>query len=496
MLLGSTIARLFQIIYVIFVVRLLGPQDYGLLALVLAVTGVITSVIDPHVGLATVKLYTEKQDQHFLYIALIFYICVGVASAVVILLFGDIVIANLAGSQASERRFDLVLIFISLLIILITTNSLYSTLFESFFLFSYEALMIATRRILICILAVVALFWGYGLLGVFAAIIAGYLIPLIILMPIAYEILKAQIKTRIRVGILWSKFVEVLQFGILAYIATVMYQFYTSSDVILVGYFRSLWDVGQYSAALRLVNVVLLIPSAFISVLMPVVSRISGEKTLSEREISSIVGLTLKYTMILAVPFCMVLSANSFLVITSLFGISYQYSTEVLPLLSIFAILLASYIVFDSTLVGLGKLIERILVSLTMLICGLILHIVLIPTIGIYGAALSMLLSAGIGTLSAMFALRLTPSNLLAANVAKFAIALTPLALSSLIATTLMNSLAGICLLTISLAGYALLLLLLGVIDEKDLDNFSKVSMLSPIAKFGKSVRKKVLKRG
>ena len=181
---------------------------------------------------------------------------------------------------------------------------------------------------------------------------------------------------------------QILRSSVPVGVATFLAQSAINLPPIVIGILLTSADVGVYSAAMKLVLLLLLLDRIFNGLFLPVVSRYSASKPL---DVQRLVSITIKVIVVVALPLtvCTVIAANE--AVALIFGSGYEAAGTLAQLLvGYFAITLANS-VFGCTLIGIGREKEYT----RMLIQGSTFLVVAVVTLtlflGINGAALGVL---------------------------------------------------------------------------------------------------------
>tara|TARA_Y100000310_G_C20698261_1_gene827258 strand:+ start:3376 stop:4863 length:1488 start_codon:yes stop_codon:yes gene_type:complete len=163
------------------------------------------------------------------------------------------------------------------------------------------------------------------------------------------------------------------------------------TDILMLTYFSGLSQVALYSIALPLSKLFIYFPRAIGGIMIPLTSEMwaKDEKFKIIQGIQSLY----KYSMIVIIPLVLVTISYSSFIIEILYGSQYVLAANTLKILvigMIFAALLSINIKFFA---GIGKPAITSLLIYVGAIFNLIVNIILIPKIGIIGAAISTSIS-------------------------------------------------------------------------------------------------------
>lgn len=172
-------------------------------------------------------------------------------------------------------------------------------------------------------------------------------------------------------------------------------------DTISITVFRSLGEVGLYQSARPLTEAIGYLPAALTVILLPVVSELweRGEKKM----IGNFLGFLLKFSFILIIPVVLIFVAFPEIVIRLLFGGSFLGASVTLQILSISVIFYMGFSILTNAIIGVGKPGALVKIMVVMATFNLVGNILLVPTVGIEGAAIATTASYLLGLLLAVY---------------------------------------------------------------------------------------------
>nr|WP_319538300.1 polysaccharide biosynthesis C-terminal domain-containing protein [uncultured Methanospirillum sp.] len=254
-------------------------------------------------------------------------------------------------------------------------------------------------RILVQILAVVG---GYGVAGLAGGVVAGlvagllYLVPLCRIRPIKFTARSAE---------------DLIRFSFWSLLASGGMVLYGNIDTILLGYFGSTSDVGLYRISLQLASFSLFTALALQTILYPKFAawQHEGRRDL----ISAYLASAFSYSLLLALPVCIGGSLLGGSLLYFLYGSPYQYAWPALVLLLATQVAYVFVYLWSMTLGALGMPRFSAMAALIATAVNIPLNLILIPDLGITGAAAAILITVVVHACSAYLYLkphiRLTP---------------------------------------------------------------------------------------
>jgi len=197
------------------------------------------------------------------------------------------------------------------------------------------------------------------------------------------NVLNGKTKKKVR-----SKFVF---YSIPLIFSGILYVLFGYMDSILIGIFKSPSDVGFYNAALPIATFLSFIPTLFLQIFFPMITREFFEKKFELVHESA--KQVQKWVFIINLPlfFLMFLFSGAF--INLFFGAQYLVAEQALRILSVGFFFYSMTQISENLILAIGKS-KILLVNVSVLILlNIVLNLILIPKYGIEGAALSVTLS-------------------------------------------------------------------------------------------------------
>jgi O-antigen/teichoic acid export membrane protein len=225
---------------------------------------------------------------------------------------------------------------------------------------------------------------GYGLLGVIEATL---LVQSVIIL-IAFMTIVSQI------GFIIPRFTyirEYLQYSLPLTPNTLVRWVSESSDRYLVTYFMGLTSVGIYSAACSFGNLIQLLVSPLQLILFPELSKLYDEGKINDVE--TYMSHSLRYFLLVAFPAVFGLSALSKPLLIIFTTEDFVSGWIVIPIIAFSGLLAGICQIFTNTLLIVKKTKVPTYISFAAAVLNVLINLLLIPSVGIIGAALSTLLS-------------------------------------------------------------------------------------------------------
>ncbi|MFC1992263.1 flippase [Chloroflexota bacterium] len=307
----------------------------------------------------------------------------GVAFSIFLFLFSDYLALSIFKDISSSAYIKLASVLI-LLNPMLRLNLAYFRAFRKIGFFTSIGLIQSASQIGLMVLFILL---GYKLIGVITAVIlSGILFNLIML----FVILK-------QIGFQLPRFShlrEYLRFGIpLAPNAAIMW-IINASDRYIISYFIGVAAAGIYNAAYAIGSYASFLIMPIGIVLYPTIAKLYEENNLSETR--NYLGYSVKYFMMIAIPAAFGLSILAKPILQILTTPEFITGSTVVPLVAFSAIFLSLYQIIEY-IIMLAKRTRLLMMLLsTSAALNIVLNIILIPRMGILGAAIATIIAYGV----------------------------------------------------------------------------------------------------
>jgi len=228
---------------------------------------------------------------------------------------------------------------------------------------------------------------------IFSPMIAGiiaFLVEIIVFFPIFFKKTMPnffKIKSHLNKPI----FKKLIYFGLPVIFTGIAGKVFSHVDIIMLTYFRSLEEVGLYNAAMPTSKMLWRLGAILVVILLPLSTELWNKKEF--KRLREGISFLYKYLYIIIFPSAIVLFLFPKIVLSLLFGEAYLGAVYALRILSVGAIFIVLSKINFSMLTGFGhpKFVAK--TTITTAIINLIGNLILIPLIGIEGAAISTSIS-------------------------------------------------------------------------------------------------------
>lgn len=366
--------------------HVLGPAILGAYFLFLAYLGIFNLIGDGGFGGAAVKRISEGKEQNEYFSAYVILRILFVIILVISLFATQTVFKDL---QSSGLFLWLILSLIIGTIFGIVSNGVYGS--GKVGIFQLSGLINNVVKVIFQVLAVIL---GYEVAGLAGGVIVGLIVGTAICLK--YLDLKL-------ISFHWKHVLNLTTFSFWIFLTSSGLLVFTYADTIIVGYFLSNSDVGVYRVAFQLSTAATFIALSLQNVLYPKMSEWSSTNRylLVERALSR----SITYSLLLAIPVCFGGWLLGERLLYYLYGAPFAEARDVLLILLIVQVVMVFMYLQTMSLNALNQPKASFRATAIAVIINIGLNFVLIPLIGISGAALATLVSMTINSFFAYTAL-------------------------------------------------------------------------------------------
>lgn len=375
---GQLVSRVIRAIIIIYAARVLGAGEYGIFSYALGLSGFFTIFADIGINNVLTREIAQKPE------SVKKYFSTALVIKLVLLFITSILIMFVAPHFSKLETVKTLIPLVVLLTIFDNVREFASAFFRGKERMELEAITTTIMNIAITGLGFLALSIVLNAQSLMTSYVGsvcmGMLIALFLLRKQFVGITKSFDSSLIRPIIKAAA-----QIGVTGLLGVFM----LNVDTIMLGWWKSAEAIGYYAAGQRIVQLLYILPAILASALFPALSRIvtrESEKVgrMMER------ALTLGYLVVIPVTFGGVMLASP--IIHLLYGEAYT------PAILAFQILMATvFVSFPGTLFSnliFAKNQQKKMVTITIITSAgnVIFNTLLIPTLGIAGAALATLI--------------------------------------------------------------------------------------------------------
>lgn len=389
---GLFLSKVLTYVYRIIIARHFGPEIYGVLSLAIMVIGWFIAIFSLGFVEGMIRFipqYRGKKDftriNYLINFSILVLSITSILSAIFLYFSSEFIAINIFNTP----QLTIFLKVFSFLIPLTIFSNLFLGILRSFELISwYSFLLNVFQNLIKLVILILLIFLGFKtnsvifsyFLGTFFLAIAAFLI---IKYKIPEILKKVNLKSKEQKS---TKKEFVLYSWPIIFIGVVSSLFYWI-DSFAIGFFYGATEVGFYNAAIPIAMLLIFVPELFFQLFVPLINReYTSKNSDSIKELSKQVN---KWILIMNLPIFLIIFLFPGAIINLLFGEEYLVATTSLMILSI------GFFVYSLSSIG-GHLVSMkgkskiILTNLIITsIINLILNFILVPRLGINGAAIS-----------------------------------------------------------------------------------------------------------
>lgn len=382
----------------LYLARNLSIADFGLFYSILAFTGIFVLFRDLGLSSSMVKFiahYSAKKMHNE--VKSVFLTCLYIQLPVATIIMVPIILfsgqISLAYFKTASAAFPLTVLAVTFIV---------STFFSIQFILQgigrirLYAIVEPARNVLT--LACVVFLVPLGVAGVAFSYLAAAVLTLLIIFRSLLNVFPFfSLKSKISL----SRTKEIVHFSAPIFLAGAAGTILGYADTVILTYFSSLEAVGLYNAALPTSQLLFVVASSMSIVLLPIISELW---TKNEKDvISKIAHMAIKLPLIAILPLIIVLVSFPEIFLRLFFGESYTAASAALQILTINAAFYTLFSVSSAILLGIGKSGLYMKIHLSIAALNLTSNLVLVPLIGLNGAALSAVFSYFFGMILSVF---------------------------------------------------------------------------------------------
>lgn len=372
---GQITSRLIRVGLIVYAARLLGATNYGAFSYALSLAALFTIFADFGINaLITRESSKDIRVQNA-------YFSTGLVIKVVMIIFIAVFVVAFSPLLFKQK---IVAELMPLVILIVGFDSLRD--FGASLSRAWEKMEIeAFIQIITNVFIVAAGFFALYLSPTAKALSWGYAVGTGIGMISAFYPFRHYLKN---IGSFSRKLIRPIivsswPLGVLALSGIIM----LNTDNIMIGWIKGITDVGYYSAAQRIAQLIFLVPAMIMTAFFPSLAKFSNQK----EKISALVEKSSILLLIIAIPLTVGGVMLAYQILNLLFGSEYLSGANSFKIMGLMYVPVFLSTVFGNALFAINR--EKVLLKYAFLsiVGNFLLNLLLIPVWGIVGSALSSL---------------------------------------------------------------------------------------------------------
>lgn len=367
--------------------KFLGPSDLGVYTMtytIFTITSLIGGIGIPAAVVKYVAEYKDKKEfNSFIYCSIVNSLVFGTITGIA-LLFLSTTLSNIF--HMPELTY--LIAIISFLTPIFVLNSTLTGILNGIMKMKPYSISILIRSILLVFLTVGLVSMGLGIKGAVISLLLSEIGTFVFLIVSLYKIgvFYKQDNLYFLKQNYFKTTKELLIFGFQLFIASAIYYVNTYTDILLVGYFLTESDLGIYGIALTLSKSFIIISGTLSTISYPMISEYKAKGL--NKSIEKLINKFIRHSIIILSILGVLLVLFSNYIILLLLNPNFLTAIIPLSILTMGMILFGSMSSVGMSFSSLGRPDISLKVNIVSVIINLILNVVLIPILGITGAAI------------------------------------------------------------------------------------------------------------
>lgn len=373
---ANVLQRFIGIIFIFILARYLGVEQFGLYEFLFSLPVIFTILINPGFSMVMLREVSQNKSLSTKYLENV--IILKAMFGVIFFGFTSLFMIYFYPSQLSNIN----LFFLVLIAIIFNEFTIaFRYIIQAFEKMKYEMITVLLFKIFPVIFLIIVIIFDLQLMGVIFAILISNLLVLLYTIKITYP---TYAKFSFKFDKKFSK--DILIAGFPFCVTILSLQILSNIDTAMLTAYSTLYTVGLYSAAYKLIIALTVFPTILSTTFTPVVFRLykSNKETLKK-----LYNKLLVYSSAMAFPllFGTILFASEIMIF--FFGNDYAGGAGVLSILSFSTFFLYYNFILGMFIIAIKKEKLNMILTFFVLILNIILNYFLINLIGMEGAAIS-----------------------------------------------------------------------------------------------------------
>lgn len=451
--LAEVLSRLIYLFFFVYMARKLGTNSFGLFSFAFSFAGIFVIIIDPGLNVLLTRDVSRDRSLSAKYSSNVLTIKALLSIVTFFIIWTAIKLLGYDNHTIS------VVLAMGIFLILNCFLDFLVSIADAYERMEIDAAIKITNKFFVSVLGTVALLAGSKIIGMISGMVAGSAIAVLA----GYYIVR-KVKTSIKIKFDWS-FVKTIVYNALPIALTMIFAIiYFKVDVVMLSMFKvSNSQIGLYSAAIKLIEILNVIPAVFVGALFPILAGISEK---SKSELESTVKKAYRFLLLIAIPVVVTIAIRSKDVVSVIYGDDYTGSSIALKILILTSLFIFPNFLLSNMIIIVNRQKLNAIFAFVCLLLNVGLNIFLIPRYGFVGAGIATVLTDILFfVFCAIFVVRYFK------NASLLKDSLKPVVCGVLLAIVLicLNALSLIFILPIAVISYLLLILITKTLSIDDL---------------------------
>lgn len=372
----------------------LGPEAYGIFGLLMSIYLINRSFLNIGIPRSVSKFMAESEDKTALIYrkSLKLQLIISIVFGLIYILFSHF-IATILNDNSLQNY----IIFLGIMVIPLAILAIYSGgYFNGSKLFKQQALVKIIHELLRVGCVFLFIIFGFKIWG----ILFGYFIAIVLSVVICHYFWKKNIIPEPNLKVAFDV-KKIVLFSLPITFSALAFTLIKNINTLFIKYFSGdNTQVGYYTAAMALSNITYMAFLSLPATLMPSISRSTATNNLPLTQ--KYIQQSLRYLLLLLLPSTILLSSTSQGMLKLFYPAIYTAAAPALSILLWSSLFFSLFQTFGSVLSGSGKPYLETGITIISLLFFIILNMMLIPSAGIVGAAISTLVISIVMMLAAL----------------------------------------------------------------------------------------------
>lgn len=389
-LIFSILAAIFSYLFRMILARNLTLADFGLFFSLVAFVGIFNTFRDLGMSQATffyVPRFISQNKRNYLKGIITRIIKVQCISSIIILFLLLVFSHFLAVNYFHTGNFIYIILFAFAYFFYSfdLTIQTFFTAFQKQFIFSLQNFL---RNFMIFFFTLLAFIFTKSIFVPIVIQILVYLLLVTIFGTIFFKKTFPDYFTQTEKNI---NFKKLLIFGFSASVYNFGFFIISSTDTLILTYYKTLNEVGLYNSIVPIINLLLYLPFAICVVALPLSSELWIKKKIST--LKSTIEMITKYTLIIMIPVVTIVAVYSQITLNILFGEKFIPASSTLTILAIGSLFYGMGYINTTFILGIKGPKLNMYIYIVGAAFNLILNLFFVPKYGIIGAAIATSIS-------------------------------------------------------------------------------------------------------
>jgi O-antigen/teichoic acid export membrane protein len=460
---AEILSRFIYLFFFIYMARHLGSSDFGLFSFAFSFVGIFVLLVDPGLNILLTRDVARDRSLAPKYSNNIFTVKLILSIITLFLLWIALILLGY------DQYTITVVLVMGIYLVLNSFFEFFIALSNAYERMDIDAAIKVTNKVLVSLLGFVALIVGGRIISMMSCMVLASFIAIII----SYHYIKKgviSIDIELDRKALRSMLYKAFPMALTSIFALV----YFKVDVVMLSMFGSSnSDIGIYSAAIRLIEVLNVIPAILVGGLFPIMADLSKDR---KSELESTFKKSFQVLLLIVIFLVVVTVTSSHDIIRIIYGVEYSKSTVALNIIIWTSLFIFPNVLFLNLIVIANKQVLNAIFAFICLMVNVLLNLFFIPRYGYIGASIATVVTDMIFfSMTAAFAVHYFSSYQVLLD------GLKPLLCGVLLALVLLAIKGSglIIILLTAVVSYVLFILATKILSVKDLKQFKETLIRS-----------------